>query len=131
MSSTTMGDALSNGTAGPRLARPGSAERLSNAVVGWFKERIGRGPTNAKTQIGDDHVLVLLSHVQTTVERTLVEADQGALVDQLHRTLRGLYREELCALVSVHLDRPVATMLSDHDPDTDCSALVFLLDRHD
>ena len=73
------------------------AQQVSNAIVGWFKERAGRGPTQAKAYLADDHVLVLLENVQTTVERTLIAHGQGELVDRLRRTIRGIYREELCA----------------------------------
>ena len=104
------------------------AQAVSNAIVAWFKETAGRGPTRAKAYIADDHVLVLLGSVQTTVERTLLDHGQGELVDRLRRTMRGIYRDELCELVSRNVDRPVATMLSDHDPSTDTSALVFLLE---
>ena len=107
------------------------AEQVSNAIVGWFKERAGRGPTHTKAYLADDHVLVLLANVQTTVERTLVHHGHGELVDRLRRTIRDAYSDELCALVSSKVGRPVATMLSDHDPYTDSSALVFLLERED
>ena len=106
-----------------------AAEQISNAIVAWFKERAGRGPTQTKTYLDDDHVLVLLRNVQTTVERTLVDHGQGELVNQLRRTIRGIYLQELCALVASKVERPVATMLSDHDPETNASALVFLLER--
>ena len=105
------------------------AEQISNAIVAWFKERAGRGPTQTKTYLDDDHVLVLLRNVQTTVERTLVDHGQGELVNKLRRTIRGIYRQELCALVASKVERPVATMLSDHDPETNASVLVFLLER--
>jgi uncharacterized protein YbcI len=114
--------------------RPGDnhvAQEVSNAIVAWFKERAGRGPTHTKAYLADDHVLVLLRNVQTTVERTLVEHGQSELVDQLRRTIRDAYRDELCALVSAKVGRPVATLLSDHDPSADTSALVFLLERED
>ncbi len=68
------------------------AEQISTAIVAWFKERAGRGPTQTKTYLDDDHVLVLLGNVQTTVERTLVDHGQSELVDQLRRTIRGIYR---------------------------------------
>ena len=102
------------------------ALQLSNAIVGWYKARAGRGPTHARADVADDHALVLLRNVQTTVERTLVEHGRGDLVDELRQVLRGVHHEELCALVSREVGRPVATMLSDHDPATDTSVLVFV-----
>jgi uncharacterized protein YbcI len=102
------------------------ALQLSNAIVGWFKERAGRGPTHTKAHIADDHALVLLRDVHTRVERTLVENGRADLVEELRHVLRGIHHDELCALVSRQLGRPVTTMLSDHDPATDTSALVFV-----
>jgi uncharacterized protein YbcI len=102
------------------------AEQLSNAIVGWFKQRAGRGPTHSKAHVADDHVLVLLRNVQTTVERTLVERGRAELVEELRRVIRDIYQEELCALVAREVGRPVVAMLGDHDPATDTSALVFV-----
>ena len=95
------------------------AEQVSNAIVAWFKERAGRGPTQTKAYLADDHLLVLLRNVQTTVERTLVDHDHGDLVEHLRRRVRDIHRDEICALVARTTDRRVATMLSDHDPATD------------
>jgi uncharacterized protein YbcI len=103
------------------------ALQLSNAIVGWYKARAGRGPTHARAHIADDHALVLLRNVQTTLERTVVEHGRGDLVSELREVLRGAHHEELCALVSREVGRPVATTLSDHDTATDTSVLVFMV----
>jgi uncharacterized protein YbcI len=110
---------------GPCSHFPG--ELLTNAVVGWFKERTGRGPQQCRAHVHDEHVLVLLRSVQTPLERSLVSAGHAELVNDLRRTLRNIHVDELCALISLKVGRPVETMLSDHDPTTDTSALVFLL----
>ena len=99
---------------------------MPNAIVAWFKERIGRGPTQTKAYFVDGHLLVPLRNVQRTVERTLIEHGQGELVERLRRRARDLHRDEICAVVARATERRVTTMLSDHDPATDTSALVFL-----
>ena len=89
---------------------------------------MGRGPTQTKAYFVEGHLLVLLRNVQTTAERTLVEHGEGELVEHLRRKVRDAYRDELCAVVAHTIGRRVATMLSDHDPATDTSALVFLFE---
>ena len=71
------------------------AEQISSAIVSWFKERAGRGPTQTKTHL------------------------DGSSTSCAAR-FQGIYRQELCALVASKVERPVATMLSDHDPETVC-----------
>ena len=106
-----------------------SAEALANGVVAWFKERTGRGPQRCQISVRDDDVLVLLRCVQTPVEQTLVAAGRAELVEQLRRTICDIDGEDLCALISSTIGRPVQAMLSDHDPASDTSALVFLLEH--
>jgi uncharacterized protein YbcI len=95
----------------------------------WFKERTGRGPQRCQTSVHGDHVLVVLRSVQTPLEQTVVDAGEPELVKQLRRTLSDIDRDNLSTLVSSTIGRPVLTMLSDHDPASDMSALVFLLER--
>jgi hypothetical protein len=57
--------------------------------------------------------------------------DQGRedLVGELRHVVEGAFHDELCALVAAATGRRVRAMLSDHDPATDSTALVFLLER--
>ena len=103
-------------------------ERLVNALLGWYKETVGRGPTSVKGFVHDDYVLVVMRNVQATVERTLVGHERADLVSQVQGKVREHYADEVCALVAREVGRPVATMLSDHHPQADVTALVFLLE---
>jgi uncharacterized protein YbcI len=106
-----------------------ASEALNNGLVAWFKEQTGRGPQRCRTSVCSDHVLVVLRSVQTPIERSLVDAGQPELVRQLRRILCEIDRGTLSALVSSTIGRPVQMMQSDHDPATDTSTLVFLLER--
>jgi uncharacterized protein YbcI len=114
---------------GPAPASGAVSEALNNGLVVWFKERTGRGPQRCQTSIRGDNVLVVLRSIETPIERTLVDAGQPELVKQLRRTLCEIDRGYLSTLVSSTIGRPVQTMLSDHDPASDTSTLVFLLER--
>ena len=116
-------------SAEPSPASGAALEVINNSVVAWFKERTGRGPQRCQASIRGDHVLVVLRSVQTASERTLVDTGQADQVKQLRRTLCDNDRDRLSALVSSTIGRPVQAMLSDHDPASDTSALVFLLAR--
>src|ERR671922_111576 len=62
---------------------------ISNAVVGIFAESYGRGPTKAKSYVFENYVLCVLEDMLTTVERTLVDYGEEALV----RTVRLKFQE--------------------------------------
>lgn len=58
--------------------RRGEAEaRISNALVQFEKEYMGRGPTEVKTHIFDDMILVRLKGVLTRAEKQLIKGDDG------------------------------------------------------
>ena len=114
---------------GPPPASGAASEALNNGLVVWLKERTGRGPQRCHATVRGNHVLVVLRSVQTPIERSLVDARQPELVKQLRRTLCEIDRGTLSTLVRSTIGRPVQTMLSDHDPASDTSTLVFLLER--
>ena len=49
---------------------------ISRRVVALLKEYVGRGPTNARTIMGGDLVVVLLADTLTKGERVLAGQDQ-------------------------------------------------------
>ena len=103
-----------------------AAQELSNAIVRWYAEKFGRGPTRSKAYIEQDHATVILGDVQTTVERTLAANGEGALVKEVRRTVKAIHRTELSRLVERTTGRSVVAMHSDHDPGTDTAVYVFL-----
>ena len=56
------------------------AAAISNAVVDELARTTGRGPTKARTTLGENGVFVVLQDSLTHGERTLAEAGQSAAV---------------------------------------------------
>ena len=102
---------------------------LANAVVGWYADRFGRGPTQAKAYVNDDYALIVLGGVQSQAEQTLVEQGDAEAVVNLRRAIKQAHKESLCGLVAELTGREVGTMISDHNALRDTSAMVFLFER--
>jgi uncharacterized protein YbcI len=86
---------------GQRLAE------ISNAIVKIFSEYYGRGPTKAKTYAFDDYVLCVLEDILTTVERTLVESGQEALVRSVRLRFQETVADQFKSAVAEVMGRPV------------------------
>ena len=70
---------------------------ISNAVVGLLREFTGRGPTQARTTIGSDTIVVTLRDSLTKAERTLAERGQAVEVLAMRRAFQETMREDLIA----------------------------------
>ena len=102
--------------------------RLATAIVQRYRDRFGRGPTESRAYIGDDHVLVILGSAQTEVERSLVADGELGAVEFLRRRVRQLATDEFCAVVEEITGRKVKVMLGDHSAVANTTVLVFLLE---
>ena len=51
-------------------------QELSNRIVAFYRDKFGRGPTQARSYVDETHATVILGDVQTTVERTLAAHPQ-------------------------------------------------------
>ena len=80
---------------------------VSNAIVKIFSESYGRGPTKAKTYAFDDYVLCVLEDILTTVERTLVEKGEEALVRAVRLRFQEMESERFTSAVEELMGRPV------------------------
>ena len=104
---------------------------ISDHVVRVFAEYTGRGPTRARTTIRDDIVVCVAHQCMTKAERRLVETGEGESVRSLRRTFQNAMREDLVAGVERLSGRPVVSFMSDHDPERDFTAEVFVLAGHE
>ena len=103
--------------------------RLATAIVQRYRDRFGRGPTEARAHIGDDYALVILGSVQTEVERSLVAGGERDAVELLRRRVRQMAAAEFRAATEEIVDRKVVAMLGDHNAVANTTVLVFLLER--
>ena len=99
---------------------------LGNGIVGFYSAKFGRGPTKARCYVEESHATVILGDVQTTVERTLAAHGHDALVKEVRRTVKTVFRDELVAIVEQITGRKVLAMHADHDPGSNTSTYVFL-----
>jgi uncharacterized protein YbcI len=74
---------------------------ISNALVSFEREHMGRGPVEAKTYIKDDIVMIRLKRVLTPAEKYLAADTEGAkLVKQVRAKLLENARGILETLIS-------------------------------
>ena len=100
---------------------------ISNAVVGLLRDFTGRGPTQARTTMGPDTVVVTLRDSLTKAERTLAARGQALEVLAMRRAFQDTMREDLVAAVERLTHRKVEAFLSDNLHDPDVAVEIFLL----
>jgi uncharacterized protein YbcI len=106
---------------GPRAAA------ISNAMVQLLHEYTGRGPTRARTTIGDDVIVCVLADTLTKSERKLVDAGEGDLVLEQRATFQRLMREEAIAAIENASGRGVTAFMSNNHIDPDLAVETFVL----
>ena len=100
---------------------------ISNAVVGLLRDFTGRGPTQARTTIGSDTIVVTLRDSLTKAERTLAGRGQALEVLAMRRAFQDTMREDLIAAVEGLTHRKVEAFLSDNLYEPDVAVEIFLL----
>ena len=100
---------------------------ISNTVVKALARTTGRGPTKAKTTLGDNGVFVVLQDSLTRGERTLVHAGQGAAVLDLRRRWQQVMEVDVSREIEELTGRHVVGFMSDNHIDPDLAVEVFVL----
>src|SRR5947209_19345121 len=115
---------------GPEGWRPDGelAAAISNTVVRALARTTGRGPTKAKTTIGDNGVFVVLQDSLTRGERTLADAGEGAAVLDLRRRWQSVMEADVSHEIEVLTGRRVIGFMSDNHIDPDLAVEVFVLE---
>jgi|SRR5918998_4684816 uncharacterized protein YbcI len=103
------------------------SQAISNAVVGLLHDYTGRGPTQARTTIGRDTIVVTLRDSLTKAERTLAQHGQALEVLAMRRAFQNTMRDELVSTVQMLTGRTVEAFLSDNLHDPDVAVEIFLL----
>src|SRR5688500_1085984 len=103
------------------------SREISRAMVGLFKEYVGRGPTVAKTYIHDDLVVCLLHDTMTRAEQTVTKQGKADEVRSLRRSFQAIFREQASREIERILKRPVTAFLSDHAVEPDWAVEVFVI----
>ena len=104
------------------------AAEISNSVVQALARTTGRGPTKAKTTIGDNGVFVVLQDSLTRGERTLADAGEGAAVLDLRRRWQRVMEADVSREIEGLTGRTVIGFMSDNHIDPDLAVEVFVLE---
>ena len=111
----------------PAVREPTPSEALSTAMVGIFKEYLGRGPTKARVQISNDNVIGFFSDTLTKAEQSLVAQGEGDAVRIMRRKFQDTMRDDLVGAVEAQIGREVLAFMSDNHLDPDIAVEVFVL----
>src|SRR3954471_1416274 len=101
---------------------------ISNTVVRALARTTGRGPTKAKTTLGENGVFVVLQDSLTVGERTLADAGQGRAVLDLRRRWQEVMKERVSLEIEELTGRKVVGFMSDNHIDPDLAVEVFVLE---
>jgi len=104
------------------------AAEISNAVVRTLARTTGRGPTKAKTTLGDNGVFVVLQDSLTRGEQTLADAGEGDAVLDLRRRWQRVMKEDMSHDIEELTGRKVIGFMSDNHIDPDLAVEVFVLE---
>jgi uncharacterized protein YbcI len=101
--------------------------RLSNEMVRAQKEFFGKGPTQAKSYILDDMLIIVMRGGFTTAERTMLDFGHPDLVRQFRQLFENEMTGRLTGMVEELTGRKVATYQSQvmFDPDVVVEMFVF------
>jgi uncharacterized protein YbcI len=101
---------------------------ISNAVVQALSRTTGRGPTKAKTTIGDNGVFVVLQDTLTVGEQTLSDAGHDRAVLDIRRRWQAVMEADVSRAVEELTGRKVVGFMSDNHIDPDLAVEVFVLE---
>jgi uncharacterized protein YbcI len=104
------------------------AGAISKVVVGALARTTGRGPTKAKTTIGENGVFVVVEDSLTRGERTLAKAGDGAAVLDLRRRWQRVMEADVSREIEALTGRKVIGFMSDNHIDPDLAVEVFVLE---
>jgi uncharacterized protein YbcI len=104
------------------------AAAISDAVVKALSRTTGRGPTKAKTTLGDNGVFVVLQDSLTRGEQSLANAGEGATVLDLRRRWQSIMEAEISREIEQLTGRTVIGFMSDNHIDPDLAVEVFVLE---
>jgi uncharacterized protein YbcI len=105
----------------------GLLARISNEMVRAQKQFFGKGPTDAKSYMLDDFLLIVMRGGLTTAEKTMLEFGKPDQVRQFRQLFENEMTERLTDMVQRLTGRTVATYQSQvmFDPDLVIEMFVF------
>jgi uncharacterized protein YbcI len=104
---------------------------ISEAMVGFEIDFMGRGPKEARSHIIEDLILVRLKGVLTPAEQQLAKrADGVELIKKMRSTLIESARDKLSAVISETSGAKVLDILTDINTTSGERVFIFVLDAN-
>jgi uncharacterized protein YbcI len=100
---------------------------ISTAMVKLLHGLTGRGPPRARTTVGEDVVLCVLSATLTKGERTLADHERVTTVLRGRQEYQDIMSVEAIAVVEGLTGRTVSAFMSANHIDPDLAAEIFVL----
>jgi uncharacterized protein YbcI len=116
----------------PHTRTKGQIEaEISDAMVRLHREQTGRGPTQARTYIFEDMVVVRLQEVLTPAERQLTGNPHGqSLIKQFHQQMYEIARKALEQIVEQATGCHVLSIHNDVSTKTGEQVAIYVLDHN-
>jgi uncharacterized protein YbcI len=104
---------------------------ISEAIVHFEIDYMGRGPKEVRSYIVEDLILVRLKGMLTPAEQQLTKTIEGVeLIKRMRSTIIDNARAEFSRVVANVTGVPVRDILTDISTDTGERVFVFILDRN-
>ena len=104
------------------------AATISKTVVRALARTTGRGPTKARTTLGENGVFVVLQDSLTIGEQTLADHGEGQAVLDLRRRWQRVMQADVSQEIEQLTGRKVIGFMSDNHIDPDLAVEVFVLE---
>jgi uncharacterized protein YbcI len=122
------GAASGDMTAGIIRDRGVMTAAISNSMVSLLHRYTGRGPTRARTTIGEDVVVCVMGAALTKGEQSLVQDGKADVVLHGRRAFQGTIQGEAISAVQKLSGRRVVAFMSTNHIDPDLAVEVFILE---
>ena len=104
-------------------------EAVTEAMVALHEHYHGRKPASARTQMmGDDLLACLLGDIYTDVEKTMIEMQRKAMVQETRSTFQKTMERRFINEVERLTRRKVARFISTHHVGPDLELELFVLE---
>ncbi len=116
-------------TAAARESTAAPTLEIANAIVGVYKDALGRGPTKCRVHFaGADTLVVVLEHTMTVQERNLASLGEEKRLQEYRLALTRALEERLRPIVESALGRRTLAFVSGLDSVRDVAVQVFTLE---
>lgn len=103
---------------------------ISEAIIKFEKEHMGRGPEEVRTYILGDMVLVRLKGVLTPAEKQMVNNEEGRrLIKQVRENLIENARNILAIIIEDTTGRKMISLHTDISTKSGERVIIFVLDK--